>query len=153
FQAITKTFGGVTALREVSLRVAAGECHALIGENGAGKSTLGRILAGIYRPDSGEVLVGGAAVRVSSPAAARAAGISMVHQELSFCPELSVAENLALGRYPRVVGAFVSRREMRRRAEAMLARLGVRLDVRQPMRRLSTAHEQIAQIAAAVGGG
>ena len=153
FDGITKTFGGVTALDGVSMSIARGECHALVGENGAGKSTLGKVLAGIHRPDSGAVRIGGRRERFHSPADAARAGIGMVHQELAFCPDLSVAENLCLGRYPRRLGWLIDRRAMAARAERLLAEIGSSLDVRRPMRRLSTAQEQLVQIAAAVGTG
>src|SRR5215211_6495154 len=152
FESITKTFAGVTALSEVSFSIARGECHALMGENGAGKSTLGKILAGIYRADSGTISIAGQAQHFRSPADANRAGIGMVHQELAFCPDLSVAENLCMGQYPRRVG-MLNRKEMVRRAEALLAQIGVSMDVRQAMRSLSTAQEQLVQIASAVGTG
>ena len=148
-----KHFGGVHALRDVGLSVPRGACHALMGENGAGKSTLAKVLAGIHRPDAGRVEVDGAPCDFRSPADALARGVAMVHQELSFCPELSVAENLSLGRYPRSVGPFVDRPAMDARAREQLAAIGVELDVRRPMRTLSTAQEQLVQIAAAVGTG
>ncbi len=151
FESITKTFAGVTALSNVSLSIARGECHGLMGENGAGKSTLGKVLAGIYRADDGTIRVDGAEYSASNPRDALRAGIAMVHQELAFCPDLSVAENLCMGQYPRRIGMLLNRREMNRRAEALLAPLGVSLDVRQPMRALSTAQEQLVQIASAVG--
>jgi ABC-type sugar transport system ATPase subunit len=97
FKAVSKRFPGVQALREVTLTVARGSCHALCGENGAGKSTLGKILAGIHACDDGELLVEGKPVRFRNPSDAMAAGIGMVHQELAFCENLSVAENLCLG--------------------------------------------------------
>src|SRR4051812_36754469 len=150
FRSITKTFGGVTALEDVSLSIARGECHGLMGENGAGKSTLGKVLAAIHRPDSGSMLLDGQSYAPSSPADALRAGVGMVHQELAFCPDLSVAENLCMGQYPRRFG-MLDRHEMARRAEALLGRIGVSLDVRQPMRALSTAQEQLVQIASAVG--
>jgi ABC-type sugar transport system ATPase subunit len=151
FNSITKTFAGVTALDDVSLSIARGECHGLMGENGAGKSTLGKILAGIYRPDSGQILIDDKPQSIHSPADAMRAGVGMVHQELAFCPDLSVAENLCMGIYPRRLGIFVDRQAMARKAEKLLAQIGVTLDVRQPMRALSTAQEQLVQIAAAVG--
>src|SRR5688572_5992875 len=100
FENITKTFAGVTALDRVSLSIGRGECHALMGENGAGKSTLGKILAGIYRPDSGTISIDGVTPHFRSPRDAARAGIGMVHQELAFCPDLSVGENLCMGQYP-----------------------------------------------------
>ncbi len=151
FRSITKTFGGVTALKDVTLDIGRGECHGLMGENGAGKSTLGKVLAGIHRPDSGKMSIDGHEHSFHSPRDAQDAGVAMVHQELAFCPELSVAENLCMGQYPRKLGLFLDRAEMARRAEKLLGEIGVTLDVWQPMRELSTAREQLVQIAAAVG--
>jgi ABC-type sugar transport system ATPase subunit len=153
FEAISKRFGGVQALDEVSFGIGPGECHALVGENGAGKSTLGKILAGIHRPDSGTLRVGGRALVFHSPRDAVRAGIGMVHQELAFCPDLTVAENLSLGRYPRRLGFLLDRRAMEDRARHLLGEIGVDLDVRQAMSRLSTGQEQQVQTAAAVGTG
>ena len=153
YRFITKTFAGVTALDNVSFSINRGECHGLMGENGAGKSTLGKVLAGIHRPDSGTVLIGGKVQTLNSPADAAKAGVGMVHQELAFCPDLSVAENLSMGQYPKKWGVVVDRAAMQRRAEELLGRIGVSLDVRQTMRSLSTAQEQLVQIASAVGTG
>ena len=130
FEGVTKKFAGVTALDGVTLAIRRGEVHALMGENGAGKSTLGKVLAGIHKPDAGQVIVGGLARQFSSPRDAVKAGIAMVHQELAFCPDLSVAENLSMGFFPRRMGMLLDRAEMRRRAEALLERIGVSLDVR-----------------------
>ena len=94
FKNITKRFPGVLALDGVSLTVRRGDCHALIGENGAGKSTLGKILAGVYTADAGEIVFDGRTIHPTDPLAARRLGIAMVHQELAFCPNLTVAENL-----------------------------------------------------------
>jgi ABC-type sugar transport system ATPase subunit len=153
FAHITKAFVGVAALSDVSLSIRRGECHGLMGENGAGKSTLGKVLAGIHRPDGATMTINGVPHVYRSPADALAAGVAMVHQELAFCPALSVAENLSLGVYPRKFGLFVDREEMRRRADKMLARIGVTLDVDRDMRELTTAQEQLVQIAGAVGTG
>src|ERR1051326_6541216 len=119
FEGISKSFPGVVALSDVTLEVAAGSCHALCGENGAGKSTLGKILAGIYRPNDGRILVQGRAVRFGSPRDALLAGVGMVHQELAFCDNLSVAENLCLSAIPSRGGAVWCggvARQARRRA-------------------------------------
>src|SRR3954464_320178 len=97
FTGITKRFPGVLALDGVSFGIERGTCHALIGENGAGKSTLGKILAGVQTADEGEIRLDGKVIAPHSPLAARELGIAMVHQELAFCPNLSVAENLCLG--------------------------------------------------------
>jgi ABC-type sugar transport system ATPase subunit len=152
FQDLTKRFPGVLALDGVSFEIGRGSCHALMGENGAGKSTLGKILAGVYTADSGQILLDGKPVNPANPLAARLLGIAMVHQELAFCPNLTVAENLCLGDLPRRAG-WVDRGAMRARARAMLAAIGVDLDETAPIATLSTAQEQLVQIAAAVGTG
>ncbi|MDX1950952.1 MAG: sugar ABC transporter ATP-binding protein [Verrucomicrobiota bacterium] len=150
FQNIVKRFPGVLALNEVSLSVHRGECHALIGENGAGKSTLGKILAGIYTPDSGDILLDGKVIHPTNPLVARSLGIAMVHQELAFCPNLSVAENLCLGEMPQRAG-WVQQRRMRELARAMLEAIHADIPVDLPIGQLSTAQEQMVQIAGAVG--
>ncbi len=122
-----------------------------MGENGAGKSTLGKVLAGIHRPDEGELILYGESRSFSSPRDAMNARVAMVHQELAFCPDLSIAENLSMGRYPRKGGILLDRDAMHERAEKLLQAIGITLDVSQPMRALSTAQEQLVQIAAAVG--
>jgi ABC-type sugar transport system ATPase subunit len=152
FEGITKRFPGVLALADVSLAVEPGACHALCGENGAGKSTLGKILAGIHPPDEGRLFVRGRDVRFGSPADALRAGVGMVHQELAFCDNLSVADNLCLGSLPSRYG-LVSRGETGRRAAAMLDEIGMSLDVDAPVGLLSIAQQQMVQIAQAVGGG
>jgi ABC-type sugar transport system ATPase subunit len=152
FEGVTRRFPGVIALEDVSFDIAAGSCHALCGENGAGKSTLGRILAGLYAPDAGRVVVFGEPVRFAGPEDGLAAGIGMVHQELVFCENLSVAENLCLGTLP-TRGGFVSQRAMWTRAEEMLAAIGAALDVRRAVGELTVGQQQMLQIAAAVGRG
>jgi len=152
FEEVAKRFPGVLALDDVTLEVAAGSCHALCGENGAGKSTLGKLLAGIYAPDGGRLFVYGREVRFGSPRDALAAGVGMVHQELAFCDNLSVAENLCLADLPSR-GGLVSRAEMERRATAMLEEIGTTLDVWRPLGALNLAQQQMVQIAAAVGSG
>src|SRR6188508_1915311 len=122
FSNLTKRFPGVLALDGVGFAVEQGTCHALIGENGAGKSTLGKILAGVYTSDGGEIRLNGKVVHPTSPLQARALGIAMVHQELAFCPNLSVAENLCLGDLPRK-GGFVIRDRMRAVAKGMLSEI------------------------------
>ncbi|RQX46644.1 sugar ABC transporter ATP-binding protein, partial [Micromonospora chalcea] len=107
---VAKRFGGVTALDGVDFDVRAGEVHALLGENGAGKSTLINILSGVITDYDGEVAVDGTPVRFTGPAAAQAAGIATIHQELDLVPALSVADNLVLGREPRTRLRTVDRR-------------------------------------------
>ena len=152
FDGVTKRFPGVAALDRVSFVIAAGSCHALCGENGAGKSTLGKLLAGIYTPDEGRIIISGEPVRFNSPTDALKSGVAMVHQELSFCENLSVAENLCLGSLPSSRG-FVSRREMKRRAEAMLAPIDAALDVTRAVGTLTIGQQQMLQIASAIGQG
>ena len=152
FRSITKRFPGVLALDDVSLDVREGSFHALCGENGAGKSTLGKILAGIYRPDGGEVVLFGRPVTFARPEAALAAGVGMVHQELAFCENLSVAENLCLRRLPSRAG-FVSRPAMKQQAEALLDVIGAPFSVDRAVGELTIGQQQMLQIAAAVGHG
>src|SRR5436190_13549156 len=152
FQEITKRFPGVLALDRVSFAIDPASCHALIGENGAGKSTLGKILAGVYTADEGEIQLDGRPFHPANPLVARQLGMAMVHQELAFCPNLTVAENLCLGDLPRRAG-WVNGAQMRARARAMLGEIKADLDVDRPIGELSTGQEQIIQIAAAVGTG
>jgi ABC-type sugar transport system ATPase subunit len=152
FRNISKRFPGALALDDVSLSVQRGDCHALIGENGAGKSTLGKILAGVYTADSGEIVFDGTAIHPTNPLAARRLGIAMVHQELAFCPNLTVAENLCLGELPKFLGR-VDYAAMRQRARGMLDEIEAPLDVNAQMQDLTTGQEQMAQIAAALGVG
>jgi ABC-type sugar transport system ATPase subunit len=152
FKGISKRFPGVQALRDVSFDVARGSCHALCGENGAGKSTLGKILAGIYAPDEGDLVVDGKSVRFANPSDAMAAGIGIVHQELAFCENLTVAENLCLGQLP-ARATFVSRHEMRRRATEYLAAIRATIDPTRLVGELPVSQQQLVQIAAAVSHG
>jgi len=152
FENITRRFPGVQALTDVSLEIAAGSCHALCGENGAGKSTLGKILAGIHTPDAGRLFVHGREVHFTSPRDALAAGVGMVHQELAFCDNLSVAENLCLGTLPSR-GGLLDKATMAERATAMLAEIGTALDVWRAVGSLTIAQQQMVQIAMAVSGG
>ncbi|MFN8573866.1 MAG: sugar ABC transporter ATP-binding protein [Gemmatimonadaceae bacterium] len=155
FSGITVQYPGVVALDDVSFDVAPGTVHAVCGENGAGKSTLGKVLSGIVTPNSGTTLLDGRAVHFTSPRSAMLAGVSMVHQELAFCENLTVAENLCLGAMPSRRG-MVQWAEMAKRADDMMRDLGGdgdRLDVMRPMRELSIAEQQMVQIAAAVGSG
>ena len=153
FHHLTKRFPGALALNDVSFGVESGTCHALIGENGAGKSTLGKILAGVHTADGGEILLDGTPVHPTSPLAARKLGIAMVHQELAFCPNLSVAENLCLGDLPRGPLGWVDRGALHDRARALLAAIGSAIDPSTLVGTLSTGQEQLVQIAAAVGTG
>ena len=152
FDGISRRFGGVQALDDVSFTVDGGRCHAICGENGAGKSTLGKILAGIERADSGTISLDGKRLQIDSPRDARALGLAIVHQELAFCENLTVGENLCLGSLPRR-GLFVDRAACEAHATKLLAAVGASIDPRRTMGQLSVAEQQLAQIAAAVGDG
>ncbi|MEJ5171405.1 MAG: ATP-binding cassette domain-containing protein, partial [Fimbriimonadales bacterium] len=149
---ICKRFPGVQALDRASVAVAAGSCHALMGENGAGKSTLGKILSGIYEPDSGAILLQGRPVRFSNPVQAAQAGISIVHQELLFCENMTVGENLCLEDLPNRRG-WVDWGEMRRRAKAWLDAIGADVDPDATVGALPISLQQMVQIAGAIGRG
>ncbi|NES27088.1 ATP-binding cassette domain-containing protein [Micromonospora terminaliae] len=146
---ISKSFPGVRALDGVDFRLFPGEVHALMGENGAGKSTLIKVLTGVYRADHGSVTLGGGEVSFSGPMQATAAGVSTVYQEVNLCTNLSVAENIFIGREPRRLGA-VRWAEMRRRARALLARLDLDIDVNAQLGSYSLAVQQMVAIARAI---
>ena len=148
-QNISKSFGGVKALDNAELTLRAGEVHALMGENGAGKSTLIKVLTGVYTPDSGTIELDGKRINASSPREAEACGISTVYQEINLVPTLSIADNILLGRQPTRLG-FLRKKAMRRRAEAALARLGLKLDVTRPLASCSMAIQQMVAIARAL---
>jgi rhamnose transport system ATP-binding protein len=147
---VSKRFGAVQALEDVDLALVNGEVHALVGENGAGKSTVVKTLAGVHRPDSGYVLMNGHEVNLGGPAAARAAGIAVIYQEPTLFPDLSVAENIFMGRQPLGALRRIDRGEMHHRVDALMARLGVPLDPARPARGLSIADQQIVEIAKAL---
>ncbi len=147
---VVKSFGAVIALRSGSLRLEAGSIHALVGENGAGKSTLVKIVAGLYRRDAGDFRLNGEEVDFTSTAQSKAAGIAVIYQEPTLFPDLSVTENVFMGRQP--VGRFgrIDRKAMRREVEALFQRLAVRIDPDRPAEGLSIADQQVIEIAKAV---
>jgi ABC-type sugar transport system ATPase subunit len=148
---ITKSFAGTRALERVSLTLAAGEVHVVAGANGAGKSTLIRVIAGAYDEYTGELRLDGRRVAFASPAAAVAAGIATIHQELSLVPALSIADNLELSRAASPLAPF-DRRAARERARSALARLGLSLDPDARVETLSVAERQLVEIARALAG-
>jgi monosaccharide-transporting ATPase len=147
---IHKRFPGVKALADAGLRLFPGEVHTLMGQNGAGKSTLIKVLTGVHQPDSGAMVLGGRAIRPRSTQEAQALGISTVYQEVNLCPNLSVAENIFIGRYPRRFG-MVDWRAMRRQAADLLARLQIDIDVARPLAAYPLAIQQMVAIARALG--
>ena len=151
FDNIGKVFPGVRALDGVSFDVNAGEVHGLMGENGAGKSTLLKVLGGEYQPDSGRVLIDGNEVKFASAAASIAAGIAVIHQELQYVPDLTVAENLLLGALPNTLG-WVHKREGRKSTfkRTALQQMGVDLDPNAKLKKLSIAQRQMVEICKAL---
>ncbi|WP_246186692.1 sugar ABC transporter ATP-binding protein [Microlunatus speluncae] len=147
---IGKRFGGVVACREIDLEVRAGEVLALLGENGAGKSTCMSILSGAIADYEGTLLVRGAPARFNGPADAQGAGIAIIHQELDLVLDLTVAENMFLGRELRTPLRTVDMRAMRAAATEQLSRLGIRIDVRRPVRSLRVGERQLVEIARAL---
>jgi simple sugar transport system ATP-binding protein len=146
---IRKVFPGVVALDGVDFRLFPGEIHALMGENGAGKSTLIKVLTGVYEIDGGDIKLAGEPVRISGPLQAQQVGVSTVYQEVNLCTNLSVAENIFIGREPRKFGR-IQWGVMRRRAAELLGRLDLNLDVSAPLSTYSLAIQQMVAIARAV---
>src|SRR5689334_2289118 len=144
---VSKDFSGVRVLDNVDLALQQGEVHALMGENGAGKSTLVKILSGIHTDYEGTIRVDGAPLSLGGVRDAELAGIAMIHQELNLVPELSVAENIFLGREPLLFGLLVDRRRMTEAARALLARLGIALDPEMRVGRLRVGEQQLVEIA------
>ncbi len=147
---VTKSYGAVRALRDGNLTLAPGEVRGLVGENGAGKSTLVKVLGGVVRRDTGDMLAGGAAVDFHSPHDARDAGIAVIYQEPTLFPDLSIAENVVMGHHPLGGLRRIDRRAMHAQVQGMLDRLGVRLSSDRPVRGLSIADQQIVEIAKAL---
>jgi len=150
---IQKRFGGVTALRHGNLDVNAGEVHLLMGENGAGKSTLMKIVAGMLERDGGDVLWQGNTVHFRSPAEAASQGIAMVHQESLLAPHLSVAENIFLGREPRLPLGWVNRHEMMERTRHIIEQHRFPLKPEWKVEKLSPAGKQMVEICRAIQQG
>jgi rhamnose transport system ATP-binding protein len=147
---VTKSFGAVAAVQGVSFALYGGEAHALVGENGAGKSTIVKMLAGVHQPDTGTLRVNGADAVFAGPGDAKAAGIAVIYQEPTLFPDLSVAENIAMGNQPLTRLHQIDRKAMRANAERLFRRLGVQVDPDRPARGLSIADQQIVEIAKAL---
>jgi len=148
---IGKKFPGITALSGVSLEVRPGEIHAIVGENGAGKSTLMKILAGVYQPDEGTITIRGDEVRLPNPLEAQKAGIRMVYQELNLVPDLSVAENISLGRMPKKYGLLDSK-ALITEAERVLGEFQTKISPTAMVGDLSVSQQQLVEIAKAYAG-
>src|SRR6185369_315588 len=140
---IYKSFPGVQALNDVQIRVRRRRLNALVGENGAGKTTLMNILSGVFPPDKGEIRIGGRPIRFRDPAQAQQAGIATIYQELNLVLDLSVAENIFLGREPRNRLGLLDYRKMHEQARQLLGTLGVDVDPRTPVARLRVGVQQV----------
>ena len=152
---VTKSFGGIHALKGVDLDIHAGEVHVLLGENGAGKLTLMKVLSGVFAPSGGEIVIGDETHTRLTPSQAAQAGISIIYQELSIIDELTALENLFVGNLPVKKTLLLTRidwAEMRARAHSILDKLGVKIDLDQPASSLPIAHKQILEIAKALMG-
>jgi ribose transport system ATP-binding protein len=152
-QAITKDFPGVRALNHVSFTLEAGQVHGLLGANGAGKSTLIKVLGGLFDDYSGQILLDGEEVNIRSPRQAAAAGIALIHQEFNLHPQLTVAENILLGREPlrKIAGVpFLNWRQLYAQAEEFLTEIGFDLPIREKVGDLGVAGQQLVQIAKAL---
>jgi ribose transport system ATP-binding protein len=150
-QGISKSFPGVQALTEVDFSVASGEIHALVGENGAGKSTLMKILTGALGKDEGQIKLRGQAVDINNPADAQRLGISMIHQELSLIPHLTVGQNIFLGREPRTrLSAIIDWKSLYSQAQVLLDQLNLKVDARESVQDLSIAERQMVEVAKAL---
>ncbi|MFN7003315.1 MAG: sugar ABC transporter ATP-binding protein [Roseinatronobacter sp.] len=149
-QGIVKTFPGVRALDGVDFEVMPGEVHALLGENGAGKSTLMKVLAGMYQPDEGEIIIAGQPVRMTTPIEAKAQGVVLIHQELSLVPEMSAAENIYLGELPRKSLGRVDWKSLEDRSNTILKRLKCKFRAEVTVAHLSIANQQMVEIARAL---
>ena len=148
---LNKAFSGVPALSDAQFELRAGEVHALMGENGAGKSTLMKVLAGVYRKDSGDILLNGQSVDVASPRAAQALGIGIIHQELNLMNHLSAAQNIFIGREPRGrLGLFLDEDALNAQAAEIFARMHLQLDPRTLVGELTVARQQMVEIAKAL---
>ena len=147
---VAKSFGAVVALKSANLSVQMNSIHALVGENGAGKSTLVKIIAGLYRRDAGEFLLRGESVDFTSTAESKAAGIAVIYQEPTLFPDLSVTENIFMGRQPTNRFGRIDRKRMRTEVQGLFARLDVRINPDRPAEGLSIADQQIIEIAKAI---
>src|SRR4051812_48927201 len=152
FEEVTKTYPGVTALKEVSFGATAGSIHALMGENGAGKSTLLKALSGAHAPTSGNFRINGVSHVFNSTADAMAAGVAVIYQELHLIPEMTVAENIYLGHLPANRG-IVDQKKLREQAAAQLKRLGEAIDPDMKLARLPIGQRQMVEIAKALTRG
>ena len=150
-EGITKTFPGVKALDNVSFSVDEGEVHGLVGENGAGKSTLMKVMSGVYQADEGRIFIRGKEVRIRNVAEAQELGVAIIMQEMNLCPELTIADNIFLGRAPKKFGGMViDEKKMHAEAKRLLDDLGIDLNTHAAVKSLTIARQQMVEIAKAI---
>jgi len=149
-QKVSKAFPGVLALDQVDFSCLPGEVHAVVGENGAGKSTLMKTLAGVYQPEKGKIFLRGKEISFSSPKDAQNSGISIIYQEFNLIPELSVAENIFLGREPSKRWWLIDTARLNQRSTELLADLEADLDIQSKVKDLGVAQQQMVEIAKAL---
>ena len=149
-EAVDKRFPGVHALKAVDFNLRAGEVHALMGENGAGKSTLMKCLSGVYQPDGGRILIDGAEVALPTPRTAQDLGIGIIHQELALMRDLNVAQNIWIGREPRLSFGRIDEARLNADAQAIFQAMNVAMDPRMPVSGLTIARQQMVEIAKAL---
>lgn len=150
-EGINKYFPGVQALQDCRFELKRGEVHALVGENGAGKSTMMKVLTGVYQKDGGSIVYEGTEIEIPSAKVAQNLGISIIHQELNLAPDLTVAQNIYIGREPRRgLRLFLNERELKRKVERLFERLNMELDPDEPVADLTVAKQQMVEIAKAL---
>lgn len=150
-EGITKTFPGVKALDNVSFSVDEGEVHGLVGENGAGKSTLMKVMSGVYQADEGRIFIRGEEVHINNVAKAQELGVAIIFQELNLCPELTVADNIFIGRTPmKMGGLFIDEKKLHEDAQRILDDLGIELNTHTAVKNLPIAKQQMVEIAKAI---
>jgi ribose transport system ATP-binding protein len=147
---ISKRFPGTQALAGVSLALRAGSIHAVVGENGAGKSTLMNVIAGVYQPEGGSILIDGAGVKIANPYAAQKLGVGFVHQEIALCQHLTVAENIFMSTINDAGRLLVNMSEFNRRAAEILSAFDANINPRQRASQLSISQQQVVEIAKAL---
>ncbi len=149
-EGITKTFPGVKALDNVSFSVDEGEVHGLVGENGAGKSTLMKVMSGVYQADEGKIFIRDKEVRIRNVAEAQDLGVAIIMQEMNLCPELTIADNIFLGRAPKIAGMFINEKKMHAEAKKILDDLGIDLNTYTAVKNLTIAQQQMVEIAKSI---
>ena len=149
-EGITKTFPGVKALDNVSFSVDEGEVHGLVGENGADKSTLMKVMSGVYQADEGRIFIRDKEVRIRNVAEAQDLGVAIIMQEMNLCPELTIADNIFLGRAPKIAGMFINEKKMHAEAKKILDDLGIDLNTYTAVKNLTIAQQQMVEIAKSI---